>query len=178
MICGGNRTCIYCFGLVLLAVPGAAAVSGASWNGRLSDASGKPVADAILLLHPAAGGRDYTTTATGKFAFTDIAGGSYEVSLQTGDKEWKAGPLVSKTLRRSVSSSAVLGGRFGTAGVILQTLPQDPWNPSAEKGLSTFDVSHAFSASVIQLLPLGRAGFLRPLGRTLTEVGKFSISRL
>jgi Carboxypeptidase regulatory-like domain len=96
MICWGNRTCIYCFGLVLLAVPGAAAVSGASWNGRLSDASGKPVADAILLLHPAAGGRDYTTTttATGKFAFTDIAGGSYEVSLKTGDKEWKAGPLV------------------------------------------------------------------------------------
>jgi hypothetical protein len=98
MICGGNRTCIYCFGLVLVAVPGAAAVSGASWNGRLSDASGKPVADAILLLHPAAGGRDdtTTTTATGKFAFTDIAGGSYEVSLQTGDKEWKAGPLVVK----------------------------------------------------------------------------------
>jgi Carboxypeptidase regulatory-like domain len=53
----------------------------------LSDASGKPVADAILLLRPAAGGRDYTTTttATGKFAFTDIAGGSYEVSLKTGD---------------------------------------------------------------------------------------------
>jgi Carboxypeptidase regulatory-like domain len=98
MICWGNRTCIYCFGLVLVAVPGAAAVSGASWNGRLSDASGKPVADAILLLHPAAGGRDdtTTTTATGKFAFTDIAGGSYEVSLQTGDKEWKAGPLVVK----------------------------------------------------------------------------------
>ena len=98
MIGWGNRTCIYCFALVLLAVPGAAAVSGASWNGRLSDASGKPVADAILLLHPAAGGRDYTTTttATGKFAFTDIAGGSYEVSLKTGDKEWKAGPLVVK----------------------------------------------------------------------------------
>ena len=98
MIGWGNRTCIYCFGLVLVAVPGAAAVSGASWNGRLSDASSKPVADAILLLHPAAGGRDYatTTTATGKFAFTDIAGGSYEVSLKTGDKEWKAGPLVVK----------------------------------------------------------------------------------
>jgi hypothetical protein len=98
MIGWGNRTCIYCFALVLLPVPGAAAVSGASWNGRLSDASGKPVADAILLLHPAAGGRDYTTTttATGKFAFTDIAGGSYEVSLKTGDKEWKAGPLVVK----------------------------------------------------------------------------------
>ena len=65
----------------------------------MSDASGKPVADAILLLRPAAGGRDYTTTttATGKFAFTDIAGGSYEVSLKTGDnKEWKAGPLVVK----------------------------------------------------------------------------------
>jgi hypothetical protein len=30
-------------------------------------------------------------------------------------------------------------------------------------------VTHAFSASVIQLLPLGRVGFLRLLGRTLTR---------
>jgi hypothetical protein len=70
-------------------------------------------------------------------------------------------------------TSAVLGGLFGTAGVILQTLPQDPWNPSAEKGPSTFDVTHVFSASVIQLLPLDRVGFLRALGKPLTKGWQF-----
>jgi hypothetical protein len=62
---------------------------------------------------------------------------------------------------------------FGTAGVILQTLPQDPWNPSAEKGPSTFDVTHVFTVSVIQLLPIDRIGFFRPLGRTLTRGWQF-----
>src|SRR5207248_10961363 len=66
-------------------------------------------------------------------------------------------------------TSAVLGGLFGTAGVILQTLPQDPWNPSAEKGPSTFDVTHSFTVSLIEFLPLERVRFLRPLGRTVTN---------
>jgi hypothetical protein len=70
-------------------------------------------------------------------------------------------------------TSSVLGGLFGTAGTILQTSPQDPWNPSAEKGPSTFDVTHVFSASVIQLLPLDRVGFLKPLGKTLTRGWQF-----
>jgi TonB dependent receptor len=66
-------------------------------------------------------------------------------------------------------TSAVLGGLFGTAGVILQTLPQDPWNPSAEKGPSTFDVTHSFTVSLIEFVPLERVRFLRPLGRTVTN---------
>ncbi len=57
--------------------------------------------------------------------------------------------------------------------MILQTLPQDPWNPSAEKGPSTFDVTHVFTVSVIQLLPIDRIGFFRPLGRTLTRGWQF-----
>jgi hypothetical protein len=62
---------------------------------------------------------------------------------------------------------------FGTAGVILQTLPQDPWNPSAEKGPSTFDVTHVFTVSLIQLLPIDRIGFFRRFGRTLTRGWQF-----
>jgi hypothetical protein len=57
--------------------------------------------------------------------------------------------------------------------VLLQALPQDPWNPRAEKGPSTFDVTHVFSVSVIQLLPIDRVGFMRPLGRTLTSGWQF-----
>jgi hypothetical protein len=84
------------------------------------------------------------------------------------------GLQASYTYSKSIDdTSAVLGGLFGTAGAILQTMPQDPWNPSAEKGPSTFDVTHVFSASVIQLLPLDRVAFLRPLGKPLTKGWQF-----
>jgi hypothetical protein len=70
-------------------------------------------------------------------------------------------------------TSSVLGGLLGTAGVVLQAQPQNPWNPRAEKGPSTFDVTHVFTISVIQLLPIDRVGFMRPLGRTLTSGWQF-----
>src|SRR5271169_217730 len=88
----GNRSWILCFGVVLLVAPIAVAASAASWNGVLSDGSGKPVAEAVVRLHSPSGGRDYTVTteAKGKFAFADIAAGTYEVSVKIADKEWKA----------------------------------------------------------------------------------------
>jgi len=70
-------------------------------------------------------------------------------------------------------TSSVLGGVLGGAGVVLQTLPQNPWDPGAEKGPSTFDATHSFTLSLIQVLPLDQAGFLRPLGRTLTRGWQF-----
>jgi hypothetical protein len=95
-------------------------------------------------------------------------------SLQTSISKTSAraglGLQVSYTYSKSLDdSSAVLGGLFGAAGTVLQTLPQDPWNPSADKGPSTFDVTHAFNVSVIQLLPLERMGFLNPLGSRLIK---------
>ncbi len=70
-------------------------------------------------------------------------------------------------------TSAVLGGFFGNAGVILQTFPQNPWDPGAEKGPSTFDITNVFTASVIQALPFDRVAFLQPLGRPLTRGWQF-----
>jgi len=99
---------------------------------------------------------------------------SLQASVTKNSARAGLGLQASYTYAKSIDdTSAVLGGLFGTAGVILQTLPQDPWNPSAEKGPSTFDVTHVFSASVIQLLPLDRISFLRPLGRTLTRGWQF-----
>jgi hypothetical protein len=105
-----------------------------------------------------------------------MTGGSHSTyhSLQTSVTKNSAraglGLQASYTYSKSLDdTSAVLGGLFGTAGVILQTLPQNPWNPSSEKGPSTFDVTHVFTMSVIQLLPLDRVAFLRPLGRTITR---------
>lgn len=70
-------------------------------------------------------------------------------------------------------TSSVSGSQIAGAGVVLQTSPQNPWNPSAEKGPSTFDVAHVFTVSWIQVLPFDRVGFLRPLGRTLTSGWQF-----
>ena len=75
----------------------------------------------------------------------------------------------SYTFSKSIDdTSAVLGGLPSNAGVILQTLPQNPWNPEADKGASTFDVTHVFTLSLFQTLPFDRVGFLQPLSRKIT----------
>jgi hypothetical protein len=65
-------------------------------------------------------------------------------------------------------TSAVLGGLPSNGEVILQTAPQNPLNPRAEKGPSTFDVTHVFTISLIQSLPFERVGFLRNWRRQIT----------
>jgi hypothetical protein len=75
----------------------------------------------------------------------------------------------SYTFSKSIDdTSAVLGGLPSNAGVILQTLPQNPWNPRADKGPSTFDVTHVFTLSLFQRLPFDRVPFLQPLSRKVT----------
>ncbi len=80
----------------------------------------------------------------------------------------------SYTFSKSIDdTSAVLGGLPANAGVILQTLPQNPFNPEADKGPSTFDVTHVFSLSLIQSLPFDRVDFLQPLGTRITRGWQF-----
>ncbi|HZQ96745.1 MAG TPA: TonB-dependent receptor [Candidatus Sulfotelmatobacter sp.] len=93
-----------------------------------------------------------------------------QTSLTKNSARLGLGLQASYTYAKSLDdTSAVLAGLLGTSGTVLQTAPQNPWDPSAEKGPSTFDVTHVFAASVIQLLPFDRIAFLRPLGRTLTR---------
>jgi len=99
---------------------------------------------------------------------------SLQASLSKNSPRAGLGLQVSYTYSKSLDdTSSVLGGLFGATGVVLQTSPQDPWDPGADKGPSTFDVTHVFTASVIQLLPFDRIRFLRPLGRTLTRGWQF-----
>lgn len=80
----------------------------------------------------------------------------------------------SYTFSKSIDdTSAVPGGISGTPGVVLQTLPQDPFHPEKDRGPSTFDVTHVFAVSLIQRLPLERVRFLRPLGKTITRGWQF-----
>lgn len=66
-------------------------------------------------------------------------------------------------------TSAPVPGPTANAGVISPTAPQNPRDPRAEKGPSTFDVTHVFSLSLIQALPLDQVSFLRPLGEKVTR---------
>ncbi|HEY6292916.1 MAG TPA: hypothetical protein VI455_15305, partial [Terriglobia bacterium] len=109
-----------------------------------------------------------------------MATGSYssynalQTSLAKNSTRWGLGFQASYTYSKSLDdTSSVLSGLFPNAGVVLQTLPQNPWNPGAEKGPSTFDVTHVFTLSLIQMLPLDRVSLLRPLGRPLTAGWQF-----
>jgi hypothetical protein len=75
----------------------------------------------------------------------------------------------SYTFSKSIDdTSALPGGVSSSGGVVLQTFPQNPLDLAAEKGPSTFDVTHVFALSAIQTLPFERVGFLLPLSRKLT----------
>jgi len=75
------------------------------------------------------------------------------------------------TFSKSIDdTSSVLGGVLGgSSSTVLQAVPQNPRNLGAEKGPSTFDITHAFSASVIQQLAVSRLPGFRALPRRLTS---------
>ena len=55
----------------------------------------------------------------------------------------------------------------------MQYLAQNPENPAADRGPSTFDVTHSFSVSLIQSLPFDRVSRLQPLGKYVTGGWQF-----
>jgi hypothetical protein len=65
----------------------------------------------------------------------------------------------SYTYSKSLDDTSTVGG----AGA------QDPRNPGADKGPSTWDMTHGFGLSLAQVLPVERVAFLRPMGRRLTS---------
>jgi hypothetical protein len=109
-------------------------------------------------------GQDYVVT-TGSHSTYHALQTSLEKTSPRGGLGFQASYTYSKSID---ATSSVLGGFFGSAGVILQAMPQNPRNPAAEKGPSTFDVTHVFTVSLIQALPFDRVGFLRTLGKPLT----------
>ena len=97
-----------------------------------------------------------------------------QTSLTKNSARYGLGVQASYTYGKALDdTSAVLGGLLGGTGTVLQTAPQNPWDPSAEKGPSTFDVTHVFAASVIQLIPLDRVGFLKSVPKALTKGWQF-----
>ncbi len=97
-----------------------------------------------------------------------------QTSLRKTSTRLGLGFQASYTYSKSLDDSSSDGGTLsGGPGVVLQAFPQNPWNPEADKGPSVFDVTHVFTLSLIQALPVGRVSFLRPLGKHVTEGWQF-----
>jgi len=66
-----------------------------------------------------------------------------------------------------------------TSGVTNGSTPQNPFDTHAEKGPSSFDVTHGFGLSAAQDLHLESVNFLRPVSKKLTDGWEFlSISSI
>jgi hypothetical protein len=110
-------------------------------------------------------GPEYLMTSRSHSSFHSLQTSLGKTSLGLG-LSFQASYTFSKSLD---DTSSALGGFFsGSSGPVLQAAPQNPQNINAEKGPSTFDVTHVFALSLFQALPLDRVDFLRPLGRKLT----------
>ena len=96
---------------------------------------------------------------------------SLQSSVQGNVGQMGPGLQASYTFSKSLDdTSSVLGGFIaGASGALAQAWPQNPFDTRAEKGPSTFDVRHSFSASVIQDLHADRVEWLSKLGAKTTE---------
>jgi hypothetical protein len=94
---------------------------------------------------------------------------SLQTSVSKNSLRAGLGFQASYTFSKSLDdTSSVLGGFLsGSSGTILQSAPQNPSDLRAEKGPSTFDITHGFSFSAIQELRLDRTP-LRVLGKRAT----------
>ncbi len=95
---------------------------------------------------------------------------SLQASASKTSGRYGLGFSASYTFSKSLDdTSSIVGPSVGGAGNVQLAVPQDPRNPAADKGPSTFDVRHILVFSVIQVLPFDRVGFLQPLGSHLTS---------
>jgi len=97
--------------------------------------------------------------------FQSLQGSASKTSARYG-LGFSANYTFSKSLD---DTSSVLGPGLSGAGNAQLAFPQNPWNPGADKGPSTFDITHILVFNVIQELPFDRVSFLRPLGRHVTS---------
>ena len=93
-----------------------------------------------------------------------------QVSAQNNLTSWGLGFQASYTFSKSIDDASAVSGGFlsGSSGAVSRTAPQDPFDARAEKGPSSFDITHAIAFSIFQDLHVDRLRLLRPLGGTLT----------
>lgn len=94
-----------------------------------------------------------------------------QTSLQGTIAHGGPGLQASYTWSKSIDDVSSVAGGFiaGASGPVALAAPQNPFNTQAEKGPSSFDVTHTFTLSVAQELQLERAAFLRNLSQKATK---------
>lgn len=82
----------------------------------------------------------------------------------------RGGPGIqaSYTWSKSLDDTSGVPANGNTTGAISSTYPQNPFNTHAEKGPSSFDVTHGFTMSLAQDLQLEKAEWLQSLNRKVT----------
>jgi hypothetical protein len=102
---------------------------------------------------------------------TNTAHSSYH-SLQTSltGSLFQGGPGVqlSYTWSKSIDDTSGVGANGNTTGAVSSPYPQNPFDTHAEKGPSSFDVTHGFTMSLAQDLQLEKIQFLQPINRKVT----------
>ena len=99
---------------------------------------------------------------------------SLQASASKTSGRYGLGFSVNYTFSKSLDdTSSYMGPAVGGAGNVQLAIPQDPRNMGADKGPSSFDITHILVFNVIQLLPFDRVGFLKPLGSRLTSGWQF-----
>ncbi|MGA8939231.1 MAG: carboxypeptidase regulatory-like domain-containing protein [Acidobacteriaceae bacterium] len=119
---------------------------------------------------------DSSGTVAGGFGFesviTDTAHSSYN-ALQTSlaGQLGHGGPGLQAgyTWGKSLDDVSGLQGGTGSAGAVVVLSPQNPLDTHAEKGPSTFDVTHAFTVSAAQDLHLQDLAFLPARAHVMTK---------
>jgi hypothetical protein len=78
------------------------------------------------------------------------------------------GVQASYTWSKSIDDTSQVVGGTGSTGAVNIPFAQNPFDTHAEKGPSSFDVTHGFGLSLAQDLHLESADFLRPVSRKIT----------
>jgi len=144
-----------CLGIALLAAPMAKALSGASWSGVLRDAAGSPAGDATVRLRITSGEHDYTarTSSGGKFVFSGLVAGNYELSVTAVGKTYNtANPVIVQD-----GTILTMALRLSSEGQVLHVLPSGgDSTPQASGG-------EHLSGTEVSSLPLNARDFSKLL---------------
>ena len=102
---------------------------------------------------------------------TDTAHSSYhalQTSLAGTFPRGGPGVQISYTWSKSIDDTSGVSPNGNATGATSNTYPQNPFNTHAEKGPSSFDVTHGFTMSLAQDLQLEKVEVLQVISRKLT----------
>jgi len=97
----------------------------------------------------------------------------HSLQLSASGQSGHGGPglQASYTWSKSIDDTSTVAGTSvtSTVGAISQAAPQNPFDTHPERGSSTFDITHSFTVSLAQEIPIQRLDFLNGINHKMTE---------